>query len=208
MFTEKSIKNVYIFTLFFLGGGTSKRKFVAYRIFRSPLAMSAKRASSLRSSVADPGCLSLDPGSDFLPPRIPDPNCLHPGSRILIKELKYFNPKKKQKKWFLSSKKYDPGCSSRIPDPGPGCWLSPILDPGSRGQKGTQSRIPDPGSGSATLLRRIGLTYINLVVCIKTYSRIFCPFQSLDFFQATRGFSRQFALLRILFQFFRLVFTH
>jgi hypothetical protein len=37
-------------------------------------------------SVADPGCLS----------RIPDTNCLHPGSRIL-KEFKYFNPKKAKK---------------------------------------------------------------------------------------------------------------
>jgi hypothetical protein len=42
---------------------------------------------------------------------IPDPNCLHPGYRIRIKEFKYFNPKK----WFLSSRKNDPGCSSRIP---------------------------------------------------------------------------------------------
>ncbi len=57
-----------------------------------------------------------DPGSDFFPSRIPDPNCLHPGSRILIREFKYFNPQSK-KKWFLSSKKYDPGCSSRNPDP-------------------------------------------------------------------------------------------
>jgi hypothetical protein len=31
------------------------------------------------TSVADPGYLS----------RIPDPNCLHPGSRICIKEFKY-----------------------------------------------------------------------------------------------------------------------
>jgi hypothetical protein len=37
------------------------------------------------------------PRSDFFPSRIPDPNCLHPGSRILIKELKYFNPKKSKK---------------------------------------------------------------------------------------------------------------
>jgi hypothetical protein len=28
------------------------------------------------------------PGSDFFPSRIPDPNCLYPGSRILIKEFK------------------------------------------------------------------------------------------------------------------------
>ncbi len=42
------------------------------------------------------------PGSDFFPFRIPDPNCLHPGSgsRIRIKEFKYFNPKKKQKNGF------------------------------------------------------------------------------------------------------------
>ncbi len=46
------------------------------------------------------------PGSDFFPSRIPDPNCFHPGSWICIKEFKYYNPKK----WFLSSRKYDPGC--------------------------------------------------------------------------------------------------
>jgi hypothetical protein len=62
---------------------------------------------------------------------IPDPTFFHPGSRICIKELKYFNPKK----WFLSYRKYDPGCSIRIPDPD----FLPI--PGSRGQKGTGSRI-------------------------------------------------------------------
>jgi hypothetical protein len=55
-----------------------------------------------------------DPESDFFPFRIPDPNCFHLGSRIRVKEFKYFNPKK----WFLSSRKYDPGCSSRIPVPG------------------------------------------------------------------------------------------
>ncbi len=75
------------------------------------------------------------PGSDFFPSRIPDPNCLHPGSRIRIKEFKYF----KQKKLFLSSRKYDPGCSSRIPDPDADIIPSP--DPGSSGQKGTGSRI-------------------------------------------------------------------
>jgi len=99
--------------------------------------------SSVFTSVADPGCLS----------RIPDLNFFHPGSRIRTvsipdprsssKNLSILTPKK-SKKWFLSSKKYDPGCSSQIPDSGSGCWLSPIPDPGSRGQKGTQSRIPDP----------------------------------------------------------------
>jgi hypothetical protein len=68
-----------------------------------------------------------------------------PGSRILIKEFKYFNPKL-AKKWFLSSKKYYPGCSSRIPDPGTGCWLSPIPDNGSRIQGSKKHPIPDPRS--------------------------------------------------------------
>ncbi len=61
------------------------------------------------------------------------------GSRIRIKELKYFNPKK----GFLSSRKYDPGCSSliRIPDPDSEFFPIPDPDPGSRGQKGTGSLI-------------------------------------------------------------------
>jgi hypothetical protein len=70
---------------------------------------------------------------------IPDPTFFYPGSelspsRIRIKEFKYFNAQK-IKKWFLSSGKYDPGCSSRIrmltfypsriPDPG----VKKALDP-------------------------------------------------------------------------------
>jgi hypothetical protein len=92
------------------------------------------------------GMFVPDPGSDFFLSRIPDPNCLHPGSRILIKEFNYFNPKK-AKKWFLSSKKYDPGCSSRIPDP-----HVTFSHPGSRIQGSKRHPIPDPGSGSAALL--------------------------------------------------------
>jgi hypothetical protein len=57
---------------------------------------------------------------------IPDP-------RSSSKNLSNLTPKK-QKKWFLSSKKYDPGCSSRI-------RMLTFSHPGSRGQKGTQSRI-------------------------------------------------------------------
>ncbi len=90
--------------------------------------------SSTVTSVADPGCLSRirlfsipDPGSELSPSRIPNPH----------QRIKYFNPKKCKKKWFLSSKKYDPGCSSRI-------RMLTFSHPGSRGQKGTQSRIPDP----------------------------------------------------------------
>jgi hypothetical protein len=61
------------------------------------------------------------------------PNFFHHGYRIRIKEFKYFNTKK----WFLSSRKYDPGCSSRIRILI--CYPSRIQDPG--GQKGTGSRI-------------------------------------------------------------------
>ncbi len=110
-------------------------------MLKEPLLLSRRsvKKSDLTGSVADPGCLSRirlfsipDRGSDVFPSRIPDPNCLHPGSRILIKEFKYFYPQK-SKKWFLSSKKYDPGCLSRIPDPG-------------------VKKAPNPGSGSATLV--------------------------------------------------------
>jgi hypothetical protein len=59
---------------------------------------------------------------------IPDPNLFHPGSRICFKVFKYLNPKK----WFLSSRKYAPGCSSRI-------RILFFYLPGSRGQKGTES---------------------------------------------------------------------
>ncbi len=77
---------------------------------------------------------------------IPDPTFFHPGSRIRTvsipepgsssKNLSILTPKK-AKKWFLSSKKYDPGCSSRIPDPDadflpsriPGSKRHPISDP-------------------------------------------------------------------------------
>ncbi len=105
------------------------------------------------------GMFIPDPGSDFFPSSIPDLNCLHPGSRILFKEFKYFNPQK-SKKWFLSSKKYDPGCSSRIrmltfshpgsriPDPG----VKKAPYPGSRIQGSKRHPIPDPVSGSATLV--------------------------------------------------------
>ncbi len=69
---------------------------------------------------------------------IPDPNFFHPGSRIHMKELKYFNPKN----CFLSSRKYDLGCSSQI--------RILIFYP-SRIPRSKRHRIPDPGSGSATL---------------------------------------------------------
>jgi hypothetical protein len=93
----------------------------------------------LCSSVADPGCLSrmgCFPGSQIR-------FIFHPGSwirtlfpsQICIKEFKYFYPEK----WFLSSRKYDPGCSSRIRILT--FYPSRIQDPGFRDQKGTGSRI-------------------------------------------------------------------
>jgi hypothetical protein len=105
----------------------------------------------------------LDPGSEFFPSRIrifsiPDPHQRNYG--------KFYNPKK----WFLSSRKYDLGCTSRIRIPD----FLPIPDPG--GQKSTGSRIqgskrdripdpvvkkaPDPGSGSATLMIRSYRTHM------------------------------------------------
>jgi hypothetical protein len=89
------------------------------------------------TSVADPGCLS----------RIPDPTFFHPGSRIRTvsipdpgssKNLSILTPKK-AKKWFLSSKKYNPGCSSRIPDPDADFLPSRIPDQGVK-------KAPNPGS--------------------------------------------------------------
>jgi hypothetical protein len=68
------------------------------------------------------------PGSQIRIFSIPDPNFFHPGSRIRIKEFKYFNPKK----LFLSSRKHDPCCSSRI--------RILIFNP---------FRIPDPGDKKA-----------------------------------------------------------
>jgi hypothetical protein len=59
-----------------------------------------------------------------------------------IKEFKYSN----LKKLFLSSRKYDPGCSSRILDPD----FFPIPDPGfgsraQKAQKSTGSRMSNTG---------------------------------------------------------------
>jgi hypothetical protein len=79
-----------------------------------------------------------DPGSDFFPSLIPDPNFFHPGSD-LHQRIKVFNPRKR----FLSSRKSDPGYSYRISDPDPD--FLPIPDPGV-------NKAPDPGSGSATLI--------------------------------------------------------
>jgi hypothetical protein len=66
---------------------------------------------------------------------IPDPNFFHPGSELFPSRIriKYFNPKKS----FLSSQKYDPGCSSRIRILI--FYPSRISDPVAK-----RHRIPDP----------------------------------------------------------------
>jgi hypothetical protein len=76
-------------------------------------------------SVADPVCLSRSRIRIF---SRPDPGSASKRLSILTQKL------------FLSSRKYDPGCSSRIRIPGTDFFL-PIPDPGSRGQKCTWSRI-------------------------------------------------------------------
>jgi hypothetical protein len=78
--------------------------------------------------IPDP--IFLHPGSEFC----------HPGSRIRIKEFKYFNPKIVSK-----LKKYDhSGSRIRILT----FYPSRILDPGVK-------KAPDPGPGSVTLKNSI-----------------------------------------------------
>ncbi len=108
-----------------------------------------RRCGGWWTSAARPGVLSSLPVSsgEFFKPAarwskyqccgsgmfIPDPgsDVFHPGSAS--KNLSILT----QQKWFLSSRKYDPGCLSRIPDPDP--YFLPILDPGVK-------KAPDPGS--------------------------------------------------------------
>jgi hypothetical protein len=104
---------------------------------------------------------------------IPDPTFFHPGSRIRTfsipypgsssKNLSILTPKK-AKKWFLSSKKYDLGCSSRI-------QMLTFSHPGSRIQGSKRHPIPDPGSGSATLI----VIITNAVFCKITMGRCVMP---------------------------------
>jgi hypothetical protein len=88
-----------------------------------------KRLPTLITSVAEPGCLFWSP----------DPNFFHPGSEFFPFRIRIFSiPDPHQKhlsiliqKWFLSSRKYDPGCSSRIRIPNLDPDFLPIPDPGS-----------------------------------------------------------------------------
>jgi hypothetical protein len=99
--------------------------------------------TTVYTSVADPGCLSRIRILIFA---IPDPGSrvkkiLDPGSRSASKNLSILT-----KKLFLSYRKYDQGCLSRIRIPlDPDLGFLPIPYPGVK-------EAPDPGSGSATLV--------------------------------------------------------
>ncbi len=107
--------------------------------FREKLSLKECRNSRIGGSQCGGSWMLIpDPGSDFFPSRIRTVSIPDPWSSS--KEFRYFNPPKKQKKNGFEAQKN----MIRVVHPGSGCWLSPIPDPGSRGQKGTQSRIPDP----------------------------------------------------------------
>jgi hypothetical protein len=105
--------------------------------------------SNMQKNVEKPFFASLTvwrirdvyPGSDFFPSRIPDPNCLHPGS--LSKNLSILTPKK-AKNGFYAIKNM---IRIVIPDPDADFLPLQIPDPGVK-------KAPNPGSGSATLFIR------------------------------------------------------
>ncbi len=132
--------------------------------------------SPYETSVADPGCLSRIPDSDFTHPgpRIPDPGsnncCKREGWKNLFLSDIFLEPKISQNVkllYFWNTQEKNLGqisknycfflpqklslCSQKyefgIRDPRSGIRNKPIPDPGSRGIK----KAPDPGSGSATL---------------------------------------------------------
>jgi hypothetical protein len=127
-------------------------------LFSLPLTFSAPSVMRIRD---------VYPESKLFLTRIPDPNFFHPGyeffpsririfpSRIRIQKFKYFYPRK----WFLSSRKYDPGCSSRIRI----LTFCPSLDPGSRGQKDTGSRIRIRNTAVHLIFLR--LAYVPYLLC-------------------------------------------
>jgi hypothetical protein len=76
-------------------------------------------------NIPDPNCF---------PSRIPDQDFFHPGSRIRIKEFKYFNPKN----FFQDLRNM---IQVFIPDPDLTFYLSRIPDPEVK-------KAPDPGSAT------------------------------------------------------------
>ncbi len=104
------------------------------------------------SQCCGSGMFIPDPGSDFFPSRIRTVSIPDLGSSS--KNLSILTPQK-SKKWFLSSKKYDPGCSSRIPDPDANFLPSRIPHPGVKKapNPGSRIRIRNTGSSSALCMR-------------------------------------------------------
>jgi hypothetical protein len=105
-----------------------RRELLSHRHISRLADFQSNLESTLTPSVAVPGCLSRIPEQNFF---YPGSEFFHPGSR------EYFN----QKNWFISSRKDDPGCSSRMRI----LFFLPI--PNFEVKK-----APDPGSGSASLL--------------------------------------------------------
>jgi hypothetical protein len=88
------------------------------------------------------------PGSEFFHSgsrviKIPEPGSGYASKNIPIS---IYNPEK----LFRSSRKYDPGCSSRIRIPNPDLDFLPIPVTGVK-----KAPDPDPGPGSATLLESL-----------------------------------------------------
>jgi hypothetical protein len=108
------------------------------------------------SSVADPGCLSEIPNTNF---SIPYPGSKKFRIRIRIKEFNYFL----RKKLFPSFRKYDPGCSSRI--------RIQTFYP-SRIQESKRHRIPDRVRNTALYLSifRPQVERVNLWQVLKKFS--------------------------------------
>jgi hypothetical protein len=104
------------------------------------------------------GMFILDPGSEFFPSRI----------RIFPSQIR--DPHQRivtQKKWFLSSRKYDPGCSSWIPDKI--LTFYPSWIPGSKRQRIPGSKkAPDPGSATLEYLKELSLVRFMYTFTVNT----------------------------------------
>jgi hypothetical protein len=72
---------------------------------------------------------------------------------------------KESEKLFLGSRKYDPGCLSRIRIPDPDHNFFPNPDPRSRGQKGTGSRIRIRNTGQKA--------YFNPTLNTQTWRKVY-----------------------------------
>jgi hypothetical protein len=114
---------------------------------------------SVKSSVADPGCLSWIPNPDFYPSRIPDPKTatkdrgekkffVKPFFVATFHKTEYYfifdMLKKKLAQFSKNYSSFNPkNCHQALKNMGLGSGIrkKPILDLGSRGQKGTGSRI-------------------------------------------------------------------